>query len=90
MQFNPGNLQPLGDLGTIYPTMTLTDAWGFLTVEKGALLNTNWSELRVTAPKNTTARPVKGDGWTLELKKGWKLQPGKRTGNYVLARSTGD
>ena len=88
VQFNPGNLQPLGDLGTVYPTMTLRDAWGILSVTNGALLNTSWSEVRVTAPKDITARPVKGDGWTLELKKGWSLQSGKRTGDYVLARST--
>ena len=90
VQFNPGNLEPLGNLGTVYPTMTLADAWGILTVTKGALLNTTWSEARVTAPKDTTIRPVKGDGWTLELKKDWTLQPGKRAGSYVLARSTGD
>ncbi|UCC29591.1 MAG: hypothetical protein JSU86_15475 [Phycisphaerales bacterium] len=88
VQFNPGNLQPLGDLGTVYPTMTLADAWGILTVTNGALLNNTWSEVRVTAPKDTTTRPVKGDGWTLELQKDWMLQPGKRTGSYVLARST--
>jgi hypothetical protein len=89
VQFNPGNLQPFGDLGTVYPTMTLTDAWGMLTVTKGALLNTGWSEVRVTAPKDATTRPIKGDGWTLELKKGWVLQAGKRTGDYLLVRSTG-
>ncbi len=85
VQFNPGNLQPLGELGTVYPTMTLTDPWGTLTVTKGALLNTKWSEVRVAAPKDTSARPVKGDGWILELKKGWTLRPGKRPGSYVLA-----
>ncbi len=89
VQFNPGNLQPFGDLGTVYPTMTLTDAWGMLTVTKGALLNTGWSEVRVTAPKATTTLPIKGDGWILELKKGWALQAGTRTGDYFLVRSTG-
>ncbi len=89
VQFNPGNLHPLGDLGTVYPTMTLSDAWGILTVEKGALMNTNWSEVRVTAPKDTTARPVKGDGWILELNIDWMLQPGIRTGSYMLARLSG-
>ncbi len=90
VQFNPGNLQPLGELGTVYPTMMLTDPWGKLTVTKGALLNTNWSEVRVTAPTDTSARPVEGDGWVLDLKKGWMLRPGKRSGDYVLARSSGD
>ncbi len=88
VQFNPGNLQPFGDLGTVYPTMTLTDAWGMLTVTNGALLNTNWSEVRVTAPEDITTRPFKGDGWVLELKKEWVLKPGKRSGDYVLRRST--
>ncbi len=88
VQFNPGNIQPLGDLGTVYPTMTLTDSWGSLAVTKGALMNTSWSEVRVPAPKDISARPVKGDGWTLELEKDWTLQPGKRAGTYVLARPT--
>ena len=37
-QFNPQTLQPLGDLGTVYPTMRLTDAWGTIDVENGAFL----------------------------------------------------
>ncbi len=90
VQFNPGNLQPLGSLGTVYPTMTLTDAWGILTVAKGALLNKIWSEVRVTAPEDTATQQVEGDGWVLDLKKGWMLRPGKRSGDYVLARSSGD
>lgn len=89
VQFNPGNLQPLGDLGTVYPTMTLTDAWGILTVTKGALLKGDWSQVRVVAPKDTTTQPVEGGGWTLELKTGWSLKPGQRTGDYVLTHGGG-
>ncbi len=89
VQFNPGNLQPLGDLGTVYPTMMLTDTWGMLTVTNGALLKPDWSEARVVAPKDATTQPIKGDGWTLELKTGWSLRPGKRTGDYVLTHGGG-
>ncbi len=85
VQFNPGNLQPLREFGTVYPTMILADPWGTLTVTKGALLNTNWSEVHVAAPTDTTARPVEGDGWVLDLKEGWMLRPGKRPGSYLLA-----
>ncbi len=90
IEFDPRNLHPLDDLGTVYPTMTLTDAWGILTVAKDALLNKNWSKVRVTAPEDTTARPVKGDGWTLELKDGWELRAGERKGDYVVRRVRND
>jgi hypothetical protein len=38
----------------------------------------------ITAPTDASASPVKGDGWTLELKPGWKLAPDARKGDYVL------
>ena len=34
-QFNPQTLQPLGDLGIVYPTLRLVDDWGVLEVEDG-------------------------------------------------------
>ena len=30
VQFNPQNLQPLGDAGTVYPTIRVTDDWGVI------------------------------------------------------------
>ncbi len=89
VQFNPGNLRPLEDLGTVYPTMTLKDRWGTLTVSDGALLNTTWSEVRVPAPTVAVGRPVRGEGWTLELKPGWIVAPGARKGDFRLGRSRG-
>jgi hypothetical protein len=84
VQFNPNNLQPLGDLGTVYPTIRVTDLWGILTVTGGALLNPQWREIRVPAPRDPRARPLQGDGWTLAPQKGWALAPGERAGDYVL------
>lgn len=72
--FNPSTLVALGDAGTIYPTMRLTDAWGKLEVTDGALVS---QDLKVTvnAPAEEIAQGpvVKGGGWTLTLAPGWRL-----------------
>jgi hypothetical protein len=84
VQFNPNNLEPLGELGTVYPTMRVTDLWGILAVSGGALLSPQWREIRVPAPRDPRARPLQGDGWTLTPQEGWVLVPGERAGDYVL------
>lgn len=84
VQFDPNNLVPLDDLGTVYPTIRVSDAWGVLTVSGGALLAANWTEIRVAAPADTIVRPLKGEGWSLDLKEGWVIQPAERKGDFVL------
>ena len=86
--FNPLNLEPLDDLGTVYPTMTVTDEWGVLKVTGGALLNTGWTKVTVPAPSNPDASPLRGDGWALELKEGWGLRPGARGGDHILVKTS--
>ena len=81
IQFNPTNQQPLGAAGTVYPTLRITDEWGILTVTRGALVSADWSSVSVAAPKDGATT---GDGWTLELKAGWKLAAGARAGSYVI------
>jgi hypothetical protein len=85
VQFDPRNLQPLGEAGTVYPNMRITDDWGILDASNGALMKADWSAVIVTAPSTTSGNLIKGDGWTLELKPGWKLTAGARQGDYVLA-----
>ena len=85
VQFNPRNLQPLGELGTVYPNMRITDDWGILEATNGALMKPDWSAVIVRAPSIATGSSVKGDGWTLELKPGWKLVPATRKGDFILA-----
>ena len=85
VQFNPTTLQPLGDAGTVYPTIRITDEWGVIEGKNGALMKPDWSALVVTAPAKTTGSSVTGDGWTLTLKPGWKVVPGARSGDFTLA-----
>jgi hypothetical protein len=90
MQFDPNNLQPMGELGTVYPAMRVTDLWGILTVTGGALLSPQWTEVRVPAPRDPRARPLQGDGWTLVPQEGWAAVPGERAGDYVLKPENGE
>jgi hypothetical protein len=85
VQFNPSTLQPLGDAGTVYPTIRITDEWGVIEGKNGALMKPGWSALVVTAPEHTEGSSVSGDGWTLELEPGWTIVPDARSGDYVLA-----
>jgi hypothetical protein len=84
VQFDPRNLQPLGELGTVYPNMRITDDWGILEATNGALMKSDWSAVIVRAPSIATGSSIKGDGWTLELKPGWKLVPATRKGDFIL------
>ncbi len=85
-QFNPNNLQPLGEHGTVYPTLRVADAWGILTVTRDALLGPSWSQVTVSAAANVekTGGTIASEGWTLELAAGWDLVPGKRPGDFEL------
>ena len=87
MQMNPGTLVPLEPLGTVYPDIRIVDAWGILTVTKGALIKSDFSRIYVSAPSNSSISLIQGDGWTLELNAGWTITNGERKGNYVLKKS---
>lgn len=84
IQFNPQTLQPLEKSGTVYPTMRISANWGVLEVHNGALLKSDWSAVSVVAP-TIMGTPLKGDGWTLELKPDWRLVAAARSGDFTLA-----
>lgn len=77
--FNPNNLFSLGDSGTVYPGMTVTDDWGRLEVGEGgvALMDKKWKNLHVG---------IGAAGWKLELKPGWKRAPDLRNGDFVVVK----
>ena len=62
VQFDPRNLQPLEDAGTVYPNMRITDKWGVLEASNGALMKRDWSAVVVRAPATTSGTSLKGDG----------------------------
>jgi hypothetical protein len=84
VQFNPRNLQPLGDAGTVYPNLRISDDWGILEANNGALINGDWTAVIIVAPSASTGGSLNGDGWRLQLKPGWKIVPGIRKGDFTL------
>lgn len=85
--FNPNNLIAFGENGTIYPTGTFGAPWGTLDITGGALVSPDFGMVRVAAPADPSARPLRGEGWTLELAPGWELRPGKRSGDYDVVKA---
>jgi hypothetical protein len=41
---------------------------------------------QVILPAPVSAAHSKGEGWELKLAAGWKLVPGKRAGDFTVAR----
>ncbi|HVP13926.1 MAG TPA: hypothetical protein VMS88_00200 [Terriglobales bacterium] len=61
VSFDPRSLQPLDTLGTVYPTLRVSDVWGILEVTSGgALLARDWSRVTVPAPADTTVARLLG------------------------------
>lgn len=84
ISFDYTNIMPLHDQGTVYITVRVKDNWGILTVTDGALLDSNWSKITVTAPVDISKGGVKGDGWALELNENYTVQQDVFTKNYYL------
>jgi hypothetical protein len=86
--YDPNNVIGIDATSTVYPTMRLVDTWGVLTVTNGVWLErapTGHVLLaRVPAPSDLSVRPLKGEGWTLELASGWELTQGERPGDLKL------
>lgn len=88
--FSPNNVIGIDASNTVYLTMRLVDAWGVLTVTDGAWLDRDGTgsliRARVPAPKDLSARPLKGEGWSLELTSGWEVVPAEKSGDVRLRK----
>jgi hypothetical protein len=83
--FDPTAVQPLEGVGTVYSRQVkVTDRWGSLSVGREVLISADFTRARVPAPADPTTRPLKGDGWQLDLADGWEVAPGARKGDAVL------
>ncbi|MGN7864351.1 hypothetical protein [Chryseobacterium sp. 22458] len=86
ISFDPRNIVPIEDKGTVYPNIRVTDKWGILTVENGALMSPNWDKISISNPTQTTDKKISGDGWTLELSNGYTIEKDQTSGNYKLKK----
>lgn len=86
--YDPNNVIGVDGSNTVYPTLRMVDAWGVLTVTNGAWLERDTAghltRARVPAPTDLSARPLKGDGWSLELTNGWTILPSDHPGDLKL------
>jgi len=71
--FNPGNIIPYREMGTFYPNARITDDWGILEIEKGAIITPNWSAVIVSKPNQNSQKSITGNGWTLEINEKWEM-----------------
>lgn len=88
-QFNPQTLVPLEGLGTIYPTMRLTDDWGSLEVDEGGALVRGAVKLATVSAVGADAAGTLGTGWRLQLNPGWRVIAGTRPGDLTVVRDDG-
>ncbi len=86
--FDPGQVEALDGVGTIYGALRLTDRWGVLQCDgSGGLISGDYRRAIVPAPADITGRRLTGPGWVLELLPGWDIVPGTRTGDWTVRRS---
>ena len=86
VSFDPRNIIPIEDKGTVYPNIRVTDKWGILTVENGALMSSNWDKISISIPAKTEGRKISGDGWVLELAEGYLIKKDNASGNFLLVK----
>jgi len=84
LEFKPQSLVTVEDIGTVYPTITLRDDWGTLVVESGGALLYKQPRQAAVAASAFDAATLKGQGFTLTLKPGWRILPGTRKGDLVV------
>lgn len=83
IEFDPNRVFALNGEGAVYPTLTVRDAWGTLTVTGDALLASDWSNVRVAGRAVQQGERLSGPGWALDLKPGWTIEDAGREQRLV-------
>ncbi len=86
ISFDALNIFPLEGLGSVYPAMRLTDSWGVLTVNDGALLGPNWKKVTVSKPLEIREGKVTGKGWVIDLEPGYEVVKNNDNDNYTIKK----
>lgn len=86
MTFDPNAVTPLGEHGTVYPSLTLRDRWGTLIVEEGGVLIAP-DFTRAAVPWAGGRCAPSGSGWSLDLATGWVVLAGGRGEECRVAES---
>jgi len=85
ISFDPRNMIPIDDKGTVYPTIRVTDNWGILEVSDCALISAQWDKISITNPASLEGKNIKGIGWVLTLNEGYVIEK-TPDGNYKLLK----
>lgn len=90
--FDFHRITPLDGIGSVYGEVRVVDAWGVLDASQGGALFVQTPKgaligARVPAPDEPMARPLRGEGWTLELAPGWTLEGDERDGDWKVVRA---
>lgn len=87
MGFDPGRVESLDGVGTVYGALRLTDRWGVLQCDgSGGVISGDFRRAIVPAPADITGRRLTGPGWVLELLPEWQIVPGSRKGDWIVKR----
>ncbi|KUY25681.1 hypothetical protein [Elizabethkingia ursingii] len=86
VSFDPRNMIPVEDKGTVYPQIRVTDNWGILEVTKGALISPNWDKISVSSPVKISDELIEGEGWTIKINKAYTVRKDEKCNNYVLGK----
>lgn len=82
--FDPRNVISLDEHGTVYPVTRISDSWGILTANQGALMSSNWKTVTVSKPTSIKDKTIEGLGWTLKLNEGYDVIPDGD--NYIIKK----
>ena len=78
---------PIPDVGIVIMEYHAKPAWGSLDATGGVLVLTQGGQLHLAAPFQTSGSTLSGEGWTIALASGWAVRPGKRPGDFEIAKA---
>lgn len=85
MEFDPSRVTPIEDLGSVYETLTVRDAWGEFKSSQGAMISEDFTKLIALEPASDG---MSGPGWKLRLNEGYRLTPPDESGVRRLMLSS--